>query len=173
MIEFKNKEKESFTMKVVDLEEFQTVYLPTFKKTSRILGIDLGKKRIGLALSDPSLTIASPYKVVMRDTFKNVRESLQTIIKEMDIGCVVVGLPVKEDGSAGRAVQGVRHFIYNLSPYIDLPVVYWDERLSTLAVERLLDQTKLAREKKTTVVDKMAASYILQGFLDAVTFTKA
>ncbi len=157
-------------MEVLDLDGFKTQYLPTFQKGGRILGIDLGRKRIGLALSDPSLTIASPYRVVPRVTFEGVLKTLLYLIERENVRCLVMGLPKERDGREGRAVQGVRHFIYNLSPHLDLPVVYWDERLSTVAVERVLDQSNLSREDKTKVVDKMAASYILQGFLDAVAF---
>lgn len=157
-------------MEVIDLAHFKENCLPTFDKTGRILGIDLGSKRIGLALSDPSLTIASPYRVLARVTFKSVLETLLHIIDRENVKCVVLGLPIERDGREGRAVQGVRHFVYNLSPHIDLPVLYWDERLSTVAVERVLNQTSLKRDEKTKVVDKMAASYILQGFLDALAF---
>lgn len=155
-------------MAVESLETFKTTILPRFSKRTRILGIDLGQKRIGLALSDFSFLIASPFKTLDRITFASVLEHLLKIIETEEIGALVIGLPLEMQGEEGRSAQSVRHFIYNFLKVKDIPVVFWDERLSTIAVTRTLLEADVSRKKRSEVVDKMAASFILQGFLESL-----
>lgn len=154
-------------MAVLSITDFKTNILPILPKFTRILGLDLGKKRIGLALSDPSFQVATPYKTLNRITFQGVVDELLTIIDEETVGALLIGLPLEMNGLEGRACQSVRHFAYNFLKIKDIPIVFWDERLSTTAVTRTLLEADVSRTKRMGVVDKMAASFILQGFLDA------
>lgn len=136
----------------------------------RLLGLDLGDRTIGLALSDPGLTVASPTETIRRGKFTKDAEALIAIVESRGVGGLVIGLPVNMDGSEGPRCQSTRQFAANLLGKIDLPIAFWDERLSTAAVERLLtDEADMTRKRRGEVVDKMAAAYILQGALDAMT----
>ncbi len=132
----------------------------------RILGLDVGEKTIGLAISDASHAIATPLETLRRKKFTQDAETLMAIIKEREVGALVVGLPVNMDGHEGPRCQSMRQFAENLLGKIDLPLAFWDERLSTVAVTKTLIEADMSRKKRATVVDKMAAAYILQGFLD-------
>lgn len=133
----------------------------------RLLGLDVGTKTVGLALSDPSLTVASPLQTIRRTKFTRDAEELEAIISEHGVGGLVVGLPLNMDGSEGRACQSVRQFATNLLARNDLPLAFHDERLSTAAVERMLvKEADMTRQRRAKVVDKAAAAYILQGALD-------
>ncbi len=134
----------------------------------RLLGLDLGTKTIGLALSDASLVVATPYDTIKRKKFTKDAEQLIEIIKKENVGGLVVGLPVNMDGSEGPRAQSTRQFVRNLEGLIDLPTAFWDERLSTQAVTRTLLEADASRKRRAEVVDKMAASFILQGLLDRV-----
>jgi putative holliday junction resolvase len=143
------------------------------RKHTCLLGLDYGSKVIGVAVSDPSLSIASPLTSIVRKKFSSDAEALAAIIKDRNIGGFVVGLPKNMDGSEGRTAQAARAFMRNLSqkrilPDSDMPVVFWDERLSTAAVERFLIEDDMSRKRRDSVVDKAAAAYILQGALDAI-----
>lgn len=155
-------------MAVLSFETFKIDAFPCFPKGSRILGVDVGRKRVGLALSDPCFLIASPFKVLERKTFESISQSLVKIIEEEEVRGLVVGVPLEMSGEEGRSSQSVRHFVYNFLKIIDLPVVFWDERFSTVAVTRTLLEADMSRARRTQVVDKMAASFILQGFLEAL-----
>jgi len=133
---------------------------------SRLLGIDLGEKTIGLALSDTLLTVATPMETLRRGKFTADAAKLETIIAGQGVGGIVLGLPLNMDGSAGPAAQAARAFGRNLAGRIALPVVFWDERLSTAAVTRTLLDADASRKRRGEVVDKMAAAYILQGALE-------
>ncbi len=134
---------------------------------SRLLGLDVGSKTIGLALSDPGRSVATPLITLKRRKFSVDIEDLKRIVAEHKIGGLVIGLPVNMDGSEGPACQSVRQFGTNVAEHIDAPIVFWDERLSTSAVERfLVSEADMSRAKRKAVVDKMAAAYILQGTLD-------
>jgi len=136
---------------------------------TRLLGLDLGDKTIGLALSDPGLTVASPIDTIRRSKFTRDAEALIQIVRDRGVGGLVIGLPVNMDGTEGPRCQSTRQFAANLLAKIDLPIAFWDERLSTAAVERLLtDEADMTRARRGQVVDKMAAAYILQGALDAM-----
>lgn len=136
---------------------------------SCLLGLDLGDKTIGLALSDPGLAIASPVETLRRRKFTRDAEDLIAIIEQRNVGGLVIGLPVNMDGTEGPRCQSTRQFAANFLEKRDIPIAFWDERLSTAAVQRLLtDEADMTRKRRGEVVDKMAAAYILQGALDAM-----
>ncbi len=132
------------------------------------MGLDLGTKTIGVACSDTTRTIATPVETLRRSKFKKDLEALTALLAEREIGGLVMGLPINMDGSEGPRAQSTRAFARNLIKAIDLHVVFWDERLSTAAVTRTLLEADSSRAKRAEVVDKMAAAYILQGFLDRI-----
>lgn len=132
----------------------------------RLLGLDLGEKTIGLALSDTMRMVATPMETLKRGKFTADAEKLQKIIAEQNVGAVAIGLPLNMDGSPGAAAQSARAFGRNLAQRIAEPVVFWDERLSTVAVTRTLLEADASRRRRAEVVDKMAAAYILQGVLE-------
>ncbi|MCE2491767.1 MAG: Holliday junction resolvase RuvX [Alphaproteobacteria bacterium] len=134
----------------------------------RWLGIDVGSKTLGLALSDVTLTIATPLDTLRRRKFAGDAESLREIVERERIGGVVLGLPLNMDGSEGPRCQSVRQFARNLETRMDVPMTFWDERLSTAAVTRTLLDADASRKRRSEVVDKMAAAYILQGALDSL-----
>ena len=132
----------------------------------RLLGLDLGEKTIGLALSDRLLTVATPMQTLKRGKFAADAAGLDIIISEQGVGGLVVGLPLNMDGSDGPSAQSARAFGRNWVNHSPLPLVFQDERLSTSAVTRTLIEADASRKKRGLVVDKMAAGYILQGALD-------
>lgn len=136
----------------------------------RLMGLDLGSKTIGLALGDTQHKIASPFDTIRRKKFGLDAAALAGIIGAENVGGLVMGLPLNMDGSAGPRVQATQAFLRNLAALKDfppLPVLMWDERLSTAAVERTLLEADTSRAKRADVIDKMAAAYILQGAIDA------
>ena len=135
-------------------------------KGSRLLGLDVGTKTIGMALSDTTLMLATPFDTIRRRRFRDDAERLVQEIRRHRVGGIVVGLPLALDGSEGPRVQGVRQFARNLLAVIDLPLAFWDERLSTAAVEREMIAADLTRKRRAEIIDKVAAAYILQGLLD-------
>ncbi len=141
-------------------------------RNQRLLGLDLGEKTIGLALSDPGLSIASPITTIRRTKFTADAEELLRIVAERQVGGLVIGLPLNMDGSEGPRCQSARQFAVNLLKLQELPILFWDERLSTVAVERNMIAADLTRAKRAKVVDQAAAAFILQGVLDAVARTK-
>lgn len=132
----------------------------------RLLGIDVGTKTLGLALSDVTRTIASPLMTLRHARFREDAAALVRIIADNEVSGLVIGLPVSMDGREGPRCQSVRQFANNLLALVDLPMAFWDERWSTVAVERMLVEADLSRKRRRDVVDKSAASYILQGALD-------
>ena len=133
---------------------------------ARLLGLDLGEKTIGLALSDTLLTVATPMDLLKRGKFSVDAAKLDDIIVKQNIGGLVIGLPLKLDGSEGPSAQSARAFARNFAARSPLPILMWDERLSTAAVTRTLLDFDASRKRRAEVVDKMAAGYILQGLLD-------
>ena len=132
----------------------------------RLLGLDLGEKTIGLALSDRLLTVATPFETLKRGKFAADAARLDIIISEQGVGGLVVGLPLNMDGSDGPSAQSARAFGRNWAAHSPLPLVFQDERLSTSAVTRTLLEADTSRKKRDQVVDKMAAAYILQNALE-------
>lgn len=135
---------------------------------SRLMGLDLGTKTIGLALSDVLRSIATPFDTIRRTKFTKDVEQLFAVLDKHEVGGLVLGLPVEMDGAEGARCQSTRAFVRNLLKLRDVPVALWDERLSTAAVTRTLLEADASRARRAEVVDKMAAAYILQGALDAL-----
>lgn len=133
---------------------------------ARLLGLDLGEKTIGLALSDPLLTVATPMETLKRGKFSADAAQLDIIISAQGVGGLVVGLPLNMDGSDGPSAQSARAFARNWAAHSHIPLVLWDERLSTRAVTRTLLEADASRKRRSEVVDRMAAAYILQGALE-------
>jgi len=138
--------------------------------SARLLGLDLGTKTIGLALSDVGRSIASPLETIQRTKFRADAQALLTVVGKYAVSGLVIGLPLNMDGTEGPRAQSTRAFLRNLAPLADLPIVLWDERMSTLAVTRTLLEADASRAKRAAVVDKMAAAYILQGALDRLAY---
>ena len=141
-------------------------YLP---KKSRLLGLDVGRKTIGLAVSDSDMKIATTVGTIRRSKFTKDVKNLDAIITERQVNGLVLGLPISMDGNEGPACQSVRQFAVNLDNILEIGITFWDERLSTSAVERLLiKDADLSRNRRSEIIDKMAAAYILQGALDSL-----
>lgn len=154
-------------MPIVDIRDLPKL-LPA---RARVLGLDLGSKTIGLAISDRDRRVASPLETIRRRKFTPDAQELARICAEREVKALVLGLPVNMDGTEGPRCQSTRQFAHNLIDQtgVTLPIAYWDERLSTQAVERFLtDEADMTRKRRGEVVDKMAAAYILQGALDAL-----
>ena len=135
----------------------------------RLMGLDVGTKTVGIALSDVTLMIATPLETLRRTKFSQDVAVIAERVRTHGVGGFVVGLPVEMGGAEGPRCQGVRQFGDNLLGFIDLPLAFWDERLSTSAVERILiGEADLSRRRRKEVVDRAAAAYILQGALDLV-----
>ncbi|HUE63989.1 MAG TPA: Holliday junction resolvase RuvX [Rhizomicrobium sp.] len=147
-------------MAVVALEELEIA------PGHRLLGLDLGEKTIGLALSDTSLSIATPFETLKRGKFGADAARLDHIISVQGVGGLVVGLPLNMDGSDGPSAQSARAFGRNWANRSALPLLFQDERFSTSAVTRTLLEADASRRRRDELVDKMAAAYILQGALD-------
>jgi putative holliday junction resolvase len=133
---------------------------------ARLIGLDLGAKTIGVAISDVERRLASPLKTLPRGVFATDANSLTAIFAEFEIAGIVLGLPLDLDGRDNPRAQSTRAFARNLSTRTNLPTVYWDERFSTAVVTRALIANDVSRARRAQVVDKMAAAYILQGALD-------
>jgi putative Holliday junction resolvase len=133
---------------------------------ARLLGIDLGSKTIGLALSDVERRVATPFETIKRSKFAADAARLKAIAREHGVAGLLVGLPLNMDGSEGPRAQSTRAFVRNLEPILPLPVALWDERLTTAAVTRTLIEADASRARRAALIDKMAAAYLLQGALD-------
>jgi putative Holliday junction resolvase len=151
-------------MPVINLSALRAALAPG----QRLIGLDLGSRVIGVALSDVLLTLASPYGALPRGKLAATATELRKIARKEGVGGLVVGLPLSLDGSAGPAAQAARDWTHALSAAIHLPATLWDERLSTSAVNRfLIGEADISRKRRAEIVDKMAAAYILQAALDA------
>lgn len=147
-----------------DITEF-TEALPALRA---LIGLDLGEKTIGLAVSDRLLSVASPLSTIRRTKFTADAAELLKVVVARDIGGIILGLPRNMDGSEGPRCQSTRAFARNLSRLTDLPIGYWDERLSTVAAERALLEADTSRKRRSEVIDHVAAGFILQGTLDRI-----
>ena len=134
----------------------------------RLMGLDLGTKTIGVATSDRTRMIATPIETIMRKKFTQDAERLLAIIAAENIGLIVLGLPVNMDGTEGPRCQSTRAFARNFARLSPVQIVFWDERLSTAAVERMLIQADASRAKRDQVIDKLAAAWILQAALNSL-----
>jgi putative Holliday junction resolvase len=146
----------------LDLEDLAAI-LPA---KARLIGVDLGTKTIGLALSDVERRIATPLVTLSRAQFRRDAEALSAQIRKFDAFALILGLPLAMDGREGPRVQSTRAFARNFARLDPTPVAFWDERLSTAAVNRALIANDVSRARRAEVIDKMAAAYILQGALD-------
>jgi len=133
---------------------------------ARLLGLDVGTKTVGMALSDVTRSIATPFDTIRRTKFTADAKAIYEVIEKNQVGAVVVGLPINLDGTEGPRAQSTRAFARNLAAHIAVPMLFWDERLSTAAVERHLIEADVSRKRRAEIVDRMAAAYILQGALD-------
>jgi putative Holliday junction resolvase len=132
----------------------------------RLMGLDVGAKTVGLALSDTGLMIASPLETIRRCKFRDDAARLQALVTQHGVVGLIVGLPVAMDGSEGPRCQSVRQFARNLLALFEIEIAFWDERLSTAAVEREMIAADLTRKRRGEIIDRAAAAYILQGCLD-------
>ena len=139
---------------------------PRLSRFDRLLGLDLGTKTIGVAVSDVERRLASPVMTIARTKFKQDATALLIQATRLQAVALVIGLPLNMDGTEGPRVQATRAFIRNMAPLTALPFIFWDERLSTAAVTRSLIEQDASRAKRAAVIDRMAAAYILQGALD-------
>jgi putative Holliday junction resolvase len=139
---------------------------PLIAKGARLLGLDVGTKTIGMALSDTSLMIATPFDTIRRTKFGIDVQTILAHIAKHGVGGVIVGLPLALDGTDSPRTQGTRQFAKNLMAHTEMPIAFWDERLSTAAVERGMIEGDLSRRRRAEIIDKAAAAYILQGVLD-------
>jgi len=140
--------------------------LEALPPTGKLLGLDLGTKTIGVAISDGMRYSATPLETIKRTKFTEDANRLLALIEQNNIVGLVLGLPLNMDGSEGPRVQSTRAFARNLAQKTPLPIAFWDERLSTAAVTRTLLEADVRRDRRAEVVDKLAASYILQGALE-------
>ena len=151
-----------------EIAEFSAL-LTGFRK---IAGLDLGTMTIGVAISDGSRQIATPVETIKRKKFGKDAEKLLALLSKLDAQGIVLGLPMNMDGSEGPRCQATRAFARNLENLTGLPITFWDERLSTVAAERVLLEADTSRKRRAEVIDHVAASYILQGALDRMAHLK-
>jgi putative holliday junction resolvase len=150
-------------MPVVDLLELPAL-LP---RSAPVVGLDLGEKTIGVAVSDASRSIASPMQLIRKSKFTDDWAALSRLMESRDARAIVIGLPINMDGTEGARAQSCRAFARNVLRVRDLPIAFWDERMSSMAINRMLiDEADTSRARRAEVVDKAAAAWILQGALD-------
>ena len=147
---------------MITLEEFKKKQL----NKCRLIGLDLGSKRIGVSICDEKQLIATPFKTINRSTAKELIDELKNIIKENDIKGIVIGNPLNMDGSSGSSVQSVKDTSINIEKGINLPICLWDERLSTVGAFNLSSQLDVNVTKREKKIDENAAAFILQGAID-------
>jgi len=148
---------------IVAIEDLAELLQPE----TRLLGLDVGTKTIGMALSDVTHSIATPYETIRRTKFTQDLEALRQFVDREHVVGLVVGLPLNMDGSDSPRTQSVRAFARNLKP-LELPLLLWDERWSTQAVERAMIEADVSRARRAEKVDALAAAHILQGAIDAL-----
>lgn len=149
-------------MAIIDIKDV----LDRLAGNQTLAGLDLGTKTIGLAISDQGLSFAHPRPVILRKKFTLDAQALLAALAKENAAIIVIGLPVNMDGSDGPRVQATRAFVRNMERLTELPFVYWDERLSTVAAERALISMDVSRKKREDRIDSAAAAFILQGALD-------
>ncbi|WP_432636458.1 Holliday junction resolvase RuvX [Albidovulum sp.] len=143
-------------------------FLAALPPVGAVAGLDLGEKTIGVAVSDRMLSVASPLQTIRRTKFTKDAEALLALVAARELGGLVLGLPRNMDGTEGPRCQSTRAFARNLSRLTDMPIGFWDERLSTVAAERALLEADTSRKRRSEVIDHVAAGYILQGALDRI-----
>jgi len=150
-------------------DEFE-VFAAALSPMSALMGLDLGEKTIGIAVSDRMRTVASPLETVRRKKFTLDSARLLELVDDRELGGILLGLPKNMDGTEGSRCQSTRAFARNLSRLTELPIGFWDERLSTVAAEKALLEADTTRKRRGQVIDHVAAGYILQGALDRMRF---
>lgn len=144
-----------------------TDFLAQLGAGQRLMALDLGKKRIGIAISDELRMVASGIENYTRSKFMADAAHIHALAQERNIGGIVIGLPLEMDGSEGKMCQSVRQFARNYLKEYTIPIIFWDERFSSSVVEKVMIEADLSRERRAQVRDKQAATYFLQGFLDS------
>jgi putative Holliday junction resolvase len=152
-------------MPLLSLSELRASLVPN----QRLIGLDPGHRTIGIALSDVTLTLASPYGAIRRGKLRDNAGEIVAIARKEDAGGLIVGLPLSMDGSFGPSAQAARDWALTLSEAVSLPAAMWDERLSSAAVNRfLIEEADISRRKRSQAVDRLAAAWLLQGALDSL-----
>ena len=149
---------------MITIEEFKKKQL----NTSRLIGLDLGSKRIGVAICDENQKIATPLKTIYKSKFEDLINELEDIIKENNIKGIIIGNPINMDGSLGKSSQSVNDVSKAISKEIDIPISLWDERLSTVGAFKLTENLGINVSKREKNIDKNAAAFILQGAIDFI-----
>lgn len=152
-------------MKTYNLLE-NSEFAKIIKEGSRLLGIDPGKRNVGIAICDPSHLVATPYETIQTKKLKNLLEQLDKIIMENDIKGIVVGHPINMDGSEGPRSQSTKDFIKNIINHTHLPITLWDERLSSAGAFKSMRDLEINSSSKKDKLDENSAAFILQGFID-------
>ena len=147
---------------MITIDEFKKKYATR----SRLIGIDLGSKRIGIGISDEYRKIATPYKTINKTTIDDLIKQLKEIISENNIKGIIIGNPINMDGTLGKSSQSAKDTANNLSKFFDIPICLWDERLSTVGAFNISSQLDINVSKREKDIDKNAAAFILQGALD-------
>ena len=147
---------------MITLEEFKKKH----SDKCRLIGLDLGSKRIGVSICDDKQLIATPLKTINRNSLKDLVDELRLIIYENDIKGIIIGNPLNMDGSSGRSAQSVKDTTENIEKNLDIPICLWDERLSTVGAFNLSSQLDINVSKREKKIDENAAAFILQGALD-------
>ncbi len=147
---------------MITLEEFKKKH----SDKCRLIGLDLGSKRIGVSICDDKQLIATPLKTISRNSLKDLVDELRLIINENDIKGIIIGNPLNMDGSSGRSAQSVKDTTENIEKNLDIPICLWDERLSTVGAFNLSSQLDINVSKREKKIDENAAAFILQGALD-------
>ena len=149
---------------MITIEEFKKKQL----NKSRLIGLDLGSKKIGVSICDEKQSIATPFKTIVKSSSDKLIDEIKLIIKENDIGGIIIGNPINMDGTTGPSSQSVRDVAKNISKNIDIPICLWDERLSTVGAFNLSGQLDINVSKRVKNIDQNAAAFILQGALDYI-----
>ena len=147
---------------MITLEEFKKKH----SDKCRLIGLDLGSKRIGVSICDDKQLIATPLKTINRNSLKDLIDELRLIINENDIKGIIIGNPLNMDGSSGRSAQSIKDTTKNIEKNLDIPICLWDERLSTVGAFNLSSQLDINVSKREKKIDENAAAFILQGALD-------
>ena len=147
---------------MITIEEFKKKHSTKI----RIIGLDLGTKRIGVSICDENQSIATPYKTLIKKDTKNFINEIKEIVDENDVKAIIIGNPINMDGSQGKSSQSVKDIANNISRFINLPICLWDERLSTVGAFNISSQLDINVSKREKDIDKNAAAFILQGALD-------
>ena len=147
---------------MITIEEFKKKHSTKI----RLIGLDLGTKRIGVSICDENQSIATPYKTLIKKDTNNFINEIKEIVDENDVKAIIIGNPINMDGSQGKSSQSVKDIANNISKFINLPICLWDERLSTVGAFNLSSQLDINVSKREKDIDKNAAAFILQGAID-------